>query len=64
MEIEKQPKIFNKTGISSYDKEYYKQYAEEKNKTRKHCSICDTSVSYYAWSKHQQTKLHTRLKSL
>ena len=60
MENKKEINIRNKSGISAYDKEYYKNYAKEKTKQKIKCSVCDIEISYYAFSKHRMSIKHIK----
>ncbi len=58
--IEKQPKIRNASGISAYNKDYYKQYAQERNKQMIRCDDCNMDISYYAMHRHKKSKRHLK----
>ena len=58
MEENKQPQIRNASGISAYDKQYYKDYASKKTKEMVYCDVCLKDISYYAKSKHFKSKRH------
>ena len=57
---EKKPIIRNASGISAYDKEYYKNYASQKTKQLIRCESCGVDISYFAMSRHRKTKRHLK----
>lgn len=56
----KKPIIRNASGISAYDKEYYKNYAKIKNMEKRRCEACDIELTYYCISKHNKSKKHLK----
>lgn len=53
-------KIRNGSGLSSFEKEYYQEYAKKKNNEIKQCDICNCEISYYSISKHKKSKKHLK----